>query len=552
MSLITLKKETKLILLSLLGGFLFAWGFPLKFMPSIFFASLIGTALFLYSINRQTKFKGRFINFLSFSVTAYLLGYYWIPFTISEFGNIHFPFNHLLGLFFSLIVFPQFLVLICIITISKKISFEKYLNNHIFQTVRIPVYAMGLTLLEYLVPSQFPTHLGLPWMQIAPHLGLAPVFGVPVYSFFSYLLILPLCLKIKRKKEIIFNTCLFFLFIIINIFSTINYLPSNKKNSRSLKIRMVQANIGNFMKISSEKGDHNSLESVHKLYYRMSTQKGSYKPELIIWPETAYPNSIYSQAVLETPENIPIIIRKVMEETEAELFIGGYDINPNYHQKSFEKEYNTAFHFVNDTINNEKLFPRLDNVYHKIKLIPFGETLPFGFLNKKISKFVNNISYFKAGKEYTYFKTKKNLTFSSAICYEILFSKFIRTYLNNLSVNVHFIINLTNDSWYGNTSEPYQHLFASKWRALELNIPIIRMTNTGISSVIFPDGSESARTNLYTSEILDLNITLQNRTATIFQKYGILPLIALCIIQLLFLLLLEWSISLFQSRKPLS
>ena len=76
--------------------------------------------------------------------------------------------------------------------------------------------------------------------------------------------------------------------------------------------------------------------------------------------------------------------------------------------------------------------------------------------------------------------------FIGIICYEILFSQYLRTYLNRQSRPPHFIVNLSNDSWYGDSAEPYQHRFLAHWRALEFNLPIIRMTNTGISSVLLP------------------------------------------------------------------
>jgi apolipoprotein N-acyltransferase len=83
------------------------------------------------------------------------------------------------------------------------------------------------------------------------------------------------------------------------------------------------------------------------------------------------------------------------------------------------------------------------------------------------------------------------------------------------------MINITNDSWYGNTMEPYQHLFLSKWRALEFNIPIIRSTNTGITSIIYPNGLESVRSELFREQNLDITLELKDRQSTIYQRFGL-------------------------------
>ena len=129
------------------------------------------------------------------------------------------------------------------------------------------------------------------------------------------------------------------------------------------------------------------------------------------------------------------------------------------------------------------------------------------------------------------------MKFFSTICYELLKPKFIREYLNNLKERPHFMINLTNDSWYGKTMEPHQHLFLAKWRALEFNIPIIRSTNTGISSVVYADGTESKRLGVYKTGSLDLELLFGPNKPTIYQSFGILPLFALWILYFIFHLL---------------
>ena len=123
-------------------------------------------------------------------------------------------------------------------------------------------------------------------------------------------------------------------------------------------------------------------------------------------------------------------------------------------------------------------------------------------------------------------ETKNHLRFVTPICYEILESNYMRNLLNEWKGN-HFIVNHTNDSWYGDTAEPHQHLFLSKWRALEFNLPIVRSTNTGISSVIFQDGSESRRLGVGEEGSLDVRVPIGKESETLYQLYGALPLLGL-------------------------
>ncbi len=209
----------------------------------------------------------------------------------------------------------------------------------------------------------------------------------------------------------------------------------------------------------------------------------------------------------------------------ADAFIGGYDSlrdNGDYYQS----EYNTNFHIGPEG--------KLENTYHKHILIPFGETLPFGPLNRYLSKHIENISFFSKGETFPLFETKTGHRFINTICYEILKPEFVRNYLNKNKERPHAMVNLTNDSWYGETSEPEQHLFLAKWRALEFDLPIIRSTNTGISVYVDANGKEVKRLGVGKTGNLDLSVQLGVRGPTIFQLFGFWSLLPLWLALFLF------------------
>lgn len=237
------------------------------------------------------------------------------------------------------------------------------------------------------------------------------------------------------------------------------------------------------------------------------------------------------------------MFRRIIDKHQSEMYIGAYDIGKlDKSANGIKNVYNSAIHFSREG--------KYLNVYHKHLLIPFGESLPFGELNQTIKEYIPGISFFSQGYTYPVFESDNQISFIGAICYEMLSSNYIREYLNDANTQGKFpriMINLTNDSWYGKTAEPYQHLFLAKWRAVENQIPFIRATNSGISSVIDIDGKESQRLMLGEKEVLDLSLFLPERTPTIFQRFGFLAFS--CLFILTFFLDVILRKTLF-SRKP--
>lgn len=504
------KSKYLTLVVSLLAGMLYAMGFPLYNGSSIVIAPIIGFALFNWALDQETTLKKQFLLSLCYSLGFYLLGFYWIPHTLKEFGGLFFPLNHALGLIFSFVIIPQ---VYCYVVLKRKFKHPLFL-------------ALGYVLLERLVPQQFPAHLGHPYLSLAPTVKLvfAPWAGAAFYSFFTALIALTLVqhFQTKTKPKLYYA----FIAVIALMHLPFFYPEARPVNPKMLNVRIVQPNIGNFIKLDSERGGTNSLRSVLDNYFFLSTDKIQTPRDLIIWPETAFPNLFFSENMLQDKMSpVPPLIMAIIERTNAELFIGGYDSTPNPNSVNYQKDYNTAFHFSNEGY--------LKNVYHKMKLIPFGEGLPFGPFNKYLSGIITNISYFAEGEVFSSFVTKNDLKFVSVICYEVLFPNFVADMLNNQKVESQFMINLTNDSWYGETAEPHQHLFLSKWRALEFNLPLIRSTNTGITTVIYPDGSETKRLGVGEKTFLDLDLEIGTRTKTLFQIIGMWGVVIFALVLML-------------------
>jgi len=519
-----LKPWVLFYLIPFIGGLLYSMGFPMKEIPHFMGFSFLGFTLLFIALSLpypkegqysehpyQRPLSAKLLTGILFCAGHCLSGYYWIPYTLNEFGQVPFPINILLGLLFSLIIMPQLLIFILILHYWGKFNLKSSIFAQGIHTRNV-LLALTFSVLDNLIPQQFPAHIGHTWLQLAPYLGPVQTLGVPTYSFMSYWLILCFVSYWRTKKWDFLGISAFALFLVFNLLNPIQWTP--EKDSNPTRLRLVQANVGNFMKLQSESGDRKSISEIYKLYLKMSTEPSKKLVDLIVWPETAYPQLLNSAILRINPAYIPSTIRQSAIDSKAQLFFGGYDKSKEEDGNFYETEYNAAF-----LINKDGNF---NDVYHKQLLIPFGEGLPFGPLNPFLAKIIQNISYFAKGDRFTLFRLDNEKTFITAICYEILFSPYIRSFLNQTQEKPNFLINLTNDSWYGNTSEPFQHQYLSHWRALEFDIPIVRMTNTGISSILYPNGSESERIELFKEAYLDIDLHTPETQQTLWQKYGII------------------------------
>mgnify|MGYP001773037317 CR=1 FL=1 len=179
-----------------------------------------------------------------------------------------------------------------------------------------------------------------------------------------------------------------------------------------------------------------------------------------------------------------------------------------------------------DAFNAMGLFLPKDNrvqKYAKIILVPFGERLPyadtFHFLIEPLQWGVG-ISNWAKGKDTTVFEMRRRngevVKFSGVVCYESIYPSFVREFVKK---GAEFLVVITNDSWYGNTSGPYQHFQYSILRAVENRRSILRCANGGISGFIDPYGRVKKKTKFHEkTQIAD--VIKLNSKKTLYTMYG--------------------------------
>ncbi len=135
------------------------------------------------------------------------------------------------------------------------------------------------------------------------------------------------------------------------------------------------------------------------------------------------------------------------------------------------------------------------NMYNKSHLVPFGEYIPF---QKWIPlKTVTKFSGFKKGNGPDVQPVSTGYAYIPLICYEIIFPGVVKPEMGG-----DFIVNVTNDAWYGESAGPYQHYEMAQFRALETGFPVIRAANTGISGIFDPFGRNITQSSLYENKVL--------------------------------------------------
>jgi apolipoprotein N-acyltransferase len=148
-------------------------------------------------------------------------------------------------------------------------------------------------------------------------------------------------------------------------------------------------------------------------------------------------------------------------------------------------------------------------------LVPFGEYIPLRGILKFLGPLIEMVGDFGEGEEYTVF-TIPGGKFSVAICFEIIFGDLVRRFCKN---GAEFLVNITNDAWFGKSAASYQHIGMVAFRAVENRHWVIRAANTGISGFIEPTGKILRATEIFKDAVCKARI-YPNRKKTFYTEFG--------------------------------
>lgn len=260
-----------------------------------------------------------------------------------------------------------------------------------------------------------------------------------------------------------------------------------------LRIGLVQSNIPEDIKWRPE-----AKERILEIQNKLTQLASLDSPDLTVWPEASFPGYFNRDA-----ESVQI--RELAKTLKTPILVG----SPHYERAGIY--YNSAY-LVRGTEESEER-------YDKMRLVPFGEYVPFRFMLGWLMPIADafGVGDFSAGSTYKLFRLYDDITFGTLICFEDIFPKLAQEYVKK---GAKFLVVMTNDSWFGRSDAPYQHLAASIFRAVENGVPVVRAANTGVSALISARGQVTHRVASQTGQ--DLFIT-GHETGTIlltFQKTG--------------------------------
>lgn len=237
-------------------------------------------------------------------------------------------------------------------------------------------------------------------------------------------------------------------------------------------IRIVQANID-----QKEKWKPENLDEVFNAYVELSKRPPVDaklgRPDVVIWPEGALPAVI--DEFIADPAYGPRL-RDAVRPGQT-LLMGANRVEPD--KAGGYRYYNTLVAF-----RREDQALRVTGFYDKNRLVPFGEFIPLGDLAGKLGvrSLVHMPEDFTAGPRPRPLVVEGVPAVQVLICYEALFPRLAG------GPRPKWILNVSNDAWFGRTSGPWQHLNIASYRAIEEGLPIVRSTPTGVSAVIDAQG----------------------------------------------------------------
>ncbi len=290
-----------------------------------------------------------------------------------------------------------------------------------------------------------------------------------------------------------------------------------EKGKKELRVGVVQPNIDPW-----GKWDGGEKLQQLKMYQNLTDSLVVRGADFVVWPETALPyfiflpqNIFYRDLVQEQVNHLRINL--LTGFPDAVFYSDSTQAKPSSHKSAIRGEwydtYNSAVLFSPRTIPSQR--------YHKMLLVPFGERMPFAdalaFLN--FLEWGVGISGWGVGKDFTVFSSADDngkFKFSTVICYESIYPSFVRKFVAD---GAEFLVVITNDSWWGNTSGYIQHAEYLRLRAIENRRWIVRCANGGISGFIDPYGRWLKKSDYDTKEILTHSIYMNDEITT-YVKFG--------------------------------
>jgi apolipoprotein N-acyltransferase len=455
--------------LPVLSGILLALSFPKTSYWALAWVSLVPLIVSVSGRDGATSFKYG----LAAGMVFYLSSIYWIVGTMTGYGGLPYPLSILLLVALSCYLALYTGLFAWLVTFTGRLGTVTAL-------AAAPFFWCALELARNYMLSGFPWNLlgysqspQITVIQIADSTG---VYGISALIVLVNAALAGIVLAISRKGVAWKKAAVLALAAVLVTASAVGYghyrLSHPPDKSGTIKVALVQGNIEQFAK-----WDPAYQDEVIDIYSKLTMAASASHPDIIIWPETATP--FYYQ-----DDELRRKVEALAKNAGAYLLTG----SPSYkvNKDGTFTDYNSAYLITPGGITVGR--------YNKIHLVPFGEYVPLKKLLPFVSKMVTSIGDFGTGTKYTVLNAGKG-SFGTAICFEAIFPELVRMFPLG---GADFLVNITNDAWFGKSAAPYQHFDMALMRAVENRRTLVRAANTGISGIVNPEGEVTAKTDIFT------------------------------------------------------
>ena len=523
------KAKNKERLLLILSGIMMGVSFPpvpfpftlLMFIGLIPYLKIIETKERLLDINRSTYLMA----FVFSAITIYWVGSW------QKEADTFLMISGIL-LFF---VNPAHLLIFSTLYYFTKKLFKKNIALYVF-----PLFWVTYEYITMITEFRFPwitLGSGLAFINdfiqaadIVGSLGLSLiVIYINIFLYKAYI-----HYKVSKRKFYLNLSTAILIFIIVLVYGFISKSSYNMPEKK-IRVGLIQPNINPWDKWST--GDLNSFLN---LYLDLSKQAVEDGAKLLIWPETAMPVYLMSgghQSIVDS-------IYRFLEQNNVYLLTGMPDLQ--YHNKNNfpnDAKYNENGDFYYTTYNAILLLsPHSREIqrYGKTKLVPFGEKVPYAdkitFLGS-LMKWEVGLSGWNVGQDTTVFSIpfpetnnnvityseKDTLHINGLVCYESIFPDFVSQFVYK---GAEMIAVVTNDSWYGKLSGPYQHKEYAALRAVENRRSVVRAANGGISCIINPLGITETESEMFVKTFIVGDVVIEDEETFFTNNPLIIPILS--------------------------
>ena len=466
-------------------------------------------------------------------------GISWVHVSIAEFGGVPLIVSlFIMGLLVSYLALFVMLFSLIIHKLSSRYGYALPLAT-------APVLWLAMETLRSVLFTGFPW-LSLGYSQINTVLGqFAPIIGetgittllVILASCGAYIILLARSKTAYKLPPLIkYSAYSTLIIVFFSAWFAPHFILNDRINTaqdKSFSVGIVQGNIEQSMRWVPEL-DQPIMDKYLKLTDTL------WQNDVVIWPEAAVPK-LESEA---QPFLHQIDAQAYATHTGLITGIVNYDFGRDLILNQL-----ITLGRKNANLDQPQYYYGHNNRFAKHHLLPIGEFIPLeNWLRGLAPIFDLPMSSFTRGAYVQENLQANGLWFVPAICFEIVFPRQIRA---NITPQSNAIITVSNDAWFGDSHGPHQHMQIAQMRALEFGLPVIRVTNNGITGVVDHHGQIQSRLPQFTEGVLVDTVTTPTST-TLYRQYGDTIPFGVALLWMLLILGLYFLQLQLQSNKRIS